>query len=149
MNRFEEYYHSILKRVSFAYDFRVESNSTLVCECVTDAFVHITGYTFEEISTYDRWLSLIHCNDISIFAKQIEYLLSGKSNISEFRIITKGGEIRWLRNYAHPAWGEVQGRVIRIYGTAQDITGRKESEYCIKESESGYYTLLKTANAIV
>lgn len=134
MNCFEEYYHSILKRIScFAYDFRVESNSTLVCECVTDTFVHITGYTFEEVNTYERWLSLIHYDDISIFAKQLEYLLSGKSNISEFRIITRGGEIRWLRNYAHPAWGETQGRVIRVYGTAQDITGQKESEYCIKE----------------
>lgn len=75
--------------------------------------------------------------------------LRNNSNISEFRIITKGGEIRWLRNYAHPAWGEVQGRVIRIYGTAQDITRQKESEYCIKESESGYCTLPATANAAV
>ncbi|MFN3532796.1 MAG: PAS domain-containing protein [Candidatus Brocadia sp.] len=150
MNCFEEYYHSILKRISsFAYDFRVESNGTLVCECVTDTFVHVTGYTFKEVSNYDRWLSLIHYDDISIFAKQLNCLLSGQSDISEFRIITKSGEIRWLRNYAHPVWGKPQDRVIRIYGTAQDITKQKQYEERIKESESEYYALFETANADV
>ena len=146
----KEYYRFNFKRIScFAYDFRVESNGTLVCECVTDTLVHVTGYTFEEVNAHGHWLSLIYPNDIPIFAKQLDCLLSGQSNIREFRIITKGGEIRWLRNYAHPAWGEGQGRVIRIYGTAQDITKQKQYEDRIKESESEYYTLLETANAII
>lgn len=123
MNFFEEYYHSDSKRISgFAYDFRVESNGTLVCECVTDTFVHITGYSFEGVNAHGHWLSLVYPNDIPILEKQIDCLLSGQSNVSEFRIITKSDEIRWLRNYAHPAWGDTQGRVIRIYGTAQVIT---------------------------
>ncbi|MCF6153942.1 MAG: PAS domain S-box protein [Candidatus Brocadia sp.] len=150
MNFFEEHYHSIFKRISsFAYDFRVESNGTLICECVTASFVHITGYTFEETNTCDCWLNLIHPDDISIFAEHLDCLLSGQSDIREFRIITKGGEIRWLRNYAHPSWRKTQGRVIRIYGTAQDITKQMQHEDRIKEPESGYYTLLETANATV
>ncbi len=150
MNYFEEYSHSIVRRISsFAYDFRVESNGAAVCECVTDTFVRITGYAFEEISTYERWLSFIHYADHSIFTKQRDCLLSGQPNISEFRIITKQGEIRWLRNYAHPVWGKTQGRVIRIYGSVQDITSQKRDEDYINESESGYYTLLKIVNVAV
>lgn len=150
MNFFEEHYHSIFKRISsFAYDFRVESNGNLICECVTDAFVHVTGYTFEEVNVYGYWLSLVYPNDAPILAKQLDCLLSGQSNVSEFRIITKSDEIRWLRNYAHPAWGEAQGRVIRIYGTAQDITKQMQHDDRIKESESEYYTSLETANATV
>jgi len=129
MNFFEEYYRSVSKRISsFAYAFRVESNGTLVCECVTDTFVHITGYPFEGVNAQGHWLSLVYPNDIPILEKQLDCLLSGQSNVSEFRIITKSDEIRWLRNYAHPAWGETQGRVIRIYGTAQDITKQMKLE---------------------
>lgn len=143
---FEEYYRSFLKRVSsFAYDFRVESSGILVCECVTDTFAQVTGYAFEGVNAHGHWLSLVYPNDIPILAKQLDCLLSGQSNVSEFRIITKSDEIRWLRNYAHPVWGETQGHVIRIYGTAQDITKQMQQEYRIKESESGYYTLLETA----
>jgi PAS domain S-box-containing protein len=147
---FEEYHCSIFKRIScFAYDFRVEFNGTLVCECVTDTFVRVTGYTFEEVSAHSHWLSLTYPDDTTILAKQLDCLLSGQSNISEFRIITKSGEIRWLRNYAHPARGKTQDRVIRIYGTAQDITKQKQYGDCVKESESGYYPQLETANDTV
>jgi len=150
MNFFEECYRFNFKRIScFAYDFRVESNGTLVCECVTDTFVRVTGYTFEEVNAHGHWLSLIYPNDIPILAKQLDCLLSGQSNIREFRIITKSGEIRWLRNYAHPVRGKAQGRVIRIYGTAQGITEPKQYEDHIKESESEYYALLETSNATV
>lgn len=140
MNSFKEYYCSFFKRVPcFAYDFQVKPCGALRCECVTDTFVHITGYALEDINTRNSWLDCIHPDDAFILTKQLNCLLSGQSNISEFRIVCKSGEIRWLRNYAHPVWAETQDRVIRIYGTAQDITEEKNCEDRVKEFETGYH----------
>ncbi|MBC7316806.1 MAG: hybrid sensor histidine kinase/response regulator, partial [Chloroflexi bacterium] len=40
----------------------------------------------------------------------------------------KDGEIRWLRDYGLPEWDAREGRVVRIYGAAEDITERKRAE---------------------
>ncbi len=109
----------------YTYTFRIEPDGTLFCECATDAFSHITGYTLEEVNGRGDWLSLIHPDDMSTFIQHRDHLFSGQSNISGFRIITKNGEVLWLRDYAQPVWGEAQGRVIHIYGTDQNITEHK------------------------
>lgn len=146
MNLFEEQYRSFYKRCehisSYAYDCRVEPNGTLVYECVTEPFIHITGYTLKEVNALGGRLSLVHPDDIHIFMKHLDYLFSDQSHISEFRIITKSGEGRWLRDFAQPVWGKVQGRIIRIYGTIQDITAQNQSDETLREPESIYHKLL-------
>ncbi len=126
MSTSERHYYPIFDHiVNYSYDLQVEPDGTLIGECVTDTFTHITGYSLEEVNTRGGWLSLIHMNDIPVFMKHLGQLLSGQSQVTEFRIITKNGETRWLCDYAQPVWGEIQNRVIRIYGTAQDVTQYK------------------------
>ena len=43
----------------------------------------------------------------------------------EYRIVTKNGDLRWMRDYARPVWDNVKGRLCYIYGAVQDITERK------------------------
>jgi diguanylate cyclase (GGDEF)-like protein/PAS domain S-box-containing protein len=118
--------------LDYAYTLRVESDGAFVCECVTDAFTPLTGHTLEEIDGHDGWYSLICPEDRTLFLQHRNYLLSGQPKISEFRIITKTGEKLWLRDYAQPVWGEAQGRVIHIYGTAHNITERNRTEERIR-----------------
>ncbi len=127
MNLLRRHYYPIFKHiVNYSYDLRIEPDNTLIGECVTDTFTHITGFTLEEINKCGGWLSLVHVDDIPCFIKHLNYLVSGQSNVTEFRIMTKNGEVRWLCDYAQPIWEEGQNRVVRIYGTAQDITKYKQ-----------------------
>jgi signal transduction histidine kinase len=48
--------------------------------------------------------------------------------VSEYRVITKSGQVRWVRDYSQPVWDTVEGRVVRVYGAVQDITERKQIE---------------------
>jgi len=55
-------------------------------------------------------------------------LLDNQSDVSEFRIVTQSGDIRWIRDHGLPLQDEEERRVIRIIGAARDITKRKRAE---------------------
>jgi PAS domain S-box-containing protein/putative nucleotidyltransferase with HDIG domain len=54
--------------------------------------------------------------------------MAGLDDTSEFRIVRKDGEARWLRDYAQPVWDDAESRVVRIYGSVKDITERRKAE---------------------
>jgi diguanylate cyclase (GGDEF)-like protein/PAS domain S-box-containing protein len=54
-------------------------------------------------------------------------VLAGHAHASEFRISTRHGTVRWLRDYAYPQRDDA-GQVIRIIGAASDITAHKQAE---------------------
>jgi len=52
----------------------------------------------------------------------------------EYRVVRPDGEVRWVRDRGFPL-RDGQGSVIGMCGTASDITGLKEAEAAIRESE--------------
>lgn len=126
----EERHRAISEFISdYAYSFRVEADNRLVREWVTaESFTRLTGYTPQEIDERGGWPSLIYPEDMPIAQARARRLFAGQHDVSEFRIVRKDGSIRWLRDHGHPIVDETQGRVIRIYGAAQDITDRKQRE---------------------
>jgi PAS domain S-box-containing protein len=125
----EERYRLISTSITdYAYAFRVLPNGHLVKEWHTKAFEVITGYDDEELDLLGGWGALIHPDDRHITAARAERLLRGEKDVSEFRIRTRNGELRWLQDTGLPIWDEAEGRVTWIYGAAQDITARKQAE---------------------
>mgnify|MGYP001062044775 CR=1 FL=1 len=154
----EECYRHISELISdYAYAFRVEEGNRLVREWVTDSFPRVTGYTSAEVDARGGWRALIHPDDMPIALAREMRLFAGETDVSEFRIVRKDGEVRWLRDHARPVWDAQQGRVVRIYGAAQDITERRESERRYRAlfenvpeivyalSPEGHFTLLNPA----
>jgi len=123
---------------AYAYSTRLEPDGTLVLEWVTGDFVQITGYPLEEIKKLGGPLTLIHPADRPIAAKRTEQLLAGYPHVSEFRIITRSGATRWLRDHGRPVRDERDKWTVRFYGTAQDITDRKQAEQALRESEERF-----------
>ncbi len=123
---------------TYAYSTRLEADGTLILEWVTGDFVQITGYPLEEIKKLGGPLTLIHPADRHIAVKRTEQLLAGHPHVSEFRILTKSGATRWLRDYGRPVRDRHEKWVVRFYGTAQDITDRKQAEQSLRESEERF-----------
>jgi PAS domain S-box-containing protein len=119
----------------YAYAFQVEPDQTFTPEWITEAVTRITGYTLSELEERGGWPTLVHPDDKLLLAERSQLLLTGQSDIREFRIITKSDQIRWLRDYARPTWNEQQGRVTCIYGAAQDITERRLLEEQFRQSQ--------------
>ena len=65
--------------------------------------------------------------------RRLQRLLAGEEDVSEYRIVTRDGETRWLRDYGRAVWDEAAGRVTRIYGAVEDITDRKFAEEAARE----------------
>ena len=129
----EDRYRLISELTSdITYAVRVEPDGTVVREWIAGALSHITGFTLDELAARGGWKSLMHPDDMPIALRHLQCHLSGQPDTSEYRIVTKSGETRWLRDYGHPVWDDAQDRVVRIIGAAQDITERKRAE---RESE--------------
>jgi diguanylate cyclase (GGDEF)-like protein/PAS domain S-box-containing protein len=116
----------------YAYALRIEPDGSTVREWVTDAYNRTTGFAPQELDAHGGWESLIYPEDVPIVKQRFERLMAGHSDISEFRIITKDGRMRWLRDYGKPVWDDAEGRVVRIYGAAQDITERRRVEAALQ-----------------
>ncbi|GAB4512852.1 MAG: hypothetical protein OHK0046_12980 [Anaerolineae bacterium] len=124
----EERHRIISETISdYAYSYIVQADGTLKKDWSTQAFHDITGFTFMEMDE-NGWEMLIHPEDRPLGVRRFENLLAGKVDVTEFRIVTKSGQIRWLRDHGHPVVDEKTGRVVHIYGAAQDITERKRYE---------------------
>ncbi|MCS6858876.1 MAG: response regulator, partial [Abditibacteriales bacterium] len=146
----EERYRAIAEVVSdYAYGFRVEEDGSLVTEWTTDALIRALGYTPEEIARLDSWLDVIHPDDLPLIVPLTQRLMAGQSQTGELRVLTRDGETRWLHYYVRPVWDETSGRVVRLYGAAQDITERKAAEDALHQQFMRISLLNQITRAIV
>ena len=89
----------------------------------------VTGITETAFDgTFDGYTDLIHPLDTVRVREAAERALAENTMFAEeFRIIRPGGDIRWLSNLGHAEYGEA-GTSLRMIGTVQDITRRKQVE---------------------
>lgn len=138
----EERYRTISSITSdIAYAFQVEANGTLTTRWVAGAYERITGFTMEELDAAGGWFHLVHHDDRPLVKAHIQTQLTGQPDTVEFRIITKNGDIHWLRDYASPVWDRARKRVTMTIGAAQDITEQKQAEIALQKSEEKFRSL--------
>jgi signal transduction histidine kinase len=76
-----------------------------------------------------------HPDDLPIALRRRQRLQAGQADVSEYRIIAKDGEIRWLRFYSRPVLEIEQDQVLRVYGAVQDITAIKRLEQQLGQAQ--------------
>jgi len=93
---------------------------------ITEAsYKRLTGYDWDEIGSTFK---LYHPDDVEAVKRDLAKTLEGQTTQGDYRIITKGGETRWIHLRRQSEWDEQHQRVVRFYGVAQDITERKRLE---------------------
>lgn len=84
--------------------------------------------------------SIVHPEDRETVKRNAHKMLrSGKSAPHEFRIITKGGDIRWIMETVSGI--KFQGRPA-ILGNSMDITERRRAEEALRTSEEKYRSVV-------
>jgi PAS domain S-box-containing protein len=128
--RASEERYRLISTVSSDYMFStiVTPDDSLDLNWVAGAFEKITGYSVAEYKQAGGWRFAIFKDDKVIDKKDFEKLKANQKVISEIRTIKKGGEIVWVRIYAHPVWNESKDCLVGIYGAVQDISDRKKAE---------------------
>jgi PAS domain S-box-containing protein len=131
----------------FSVAFRPDGE--VVSEWMTAAFERITGYTPQDFGVRGPWVRLFHPDDLPIAERIHSIARAGQPYVEEFRIITKSGETRWLREYGQPEWDAEQQRVVRLIAATQDITEAKRAEEAIRESEYHYRLITENTTDLI
>ncbi len=121
----ESRYRAVSEMMSdFAYAATIGPDG-LSFDWVTDSFNRISGYSIEDLASDP--IQMVHPDDRERVARDLAGHLRGEPIVSEYRIITRSGEVRRLRTHTRLARQEDDGYT-RIYGAAQDVTSRARLE---------------------
>lgn len=96
----------------------------------------------------EHWLEQIHPDDRPRIDAALQREQAGENFSEEYRFIRADGELRWLRSQAFPLKDEM-GAVVRIVGTVEDITERKQVEIALQQSEARFQEIAQTINQVV
>lgn len=97
-------------------------------------------------ASLENFLQVVHPDDlegVKAFSRQTIVSPSPDPQLHELRITAPGG-VRELELRAHVSLG-IDGRVVRLYGTAMDVTERRQAERASKD----YKEMLEHAEALV
>jgi diguanylate cyclase (GGDEF)-like protein/PAS domain S-box-containing protein len=119
--------------------YAVDDNGVLTY--VSPAIESFAGYAPSEVIGC-RFEEFIFEEDHQRIRESYLEILSGHgSGAGEYRVLTKSGEIRWMRTSSRPMFAD--GRVAGAQGVLSDITELKRAEEALRESEKRYRTLFQ------
>lgn len=125
LKRSEEQYR-LFTELATDYVYVVDMQQpSLAPSMVAGAFERVTGYTPHEIGQLGGWTQVMHPDDRQSVEELTEALRSGRPFVNEYRIITKGGEVRWLRDRALPITDPTTGALLKLVGGVRDITDNR------------------------
>ncbi|MCW7489868.1 PAS domain-containing sensor histidine kinase [Leptospira meyeri] len=127
----------------YIYSAKIE-NGEVVAEWSSKELRTTSGYSIEEISKLGGWFNIIIKEDLTNIAERMTKILKGETGVVEYRIRTKSGKIKWLRDYTRPIRDE-SGKVTSIIGAAKDITSEKETELKYLVSSQRYHAAMESA----
>lgn len=97
-------------------------------EWVSEAFELITGYTIGDVNGLGSWEKLVHPEDREWATIEAQKAFRNETVVVEYRILTKQGEVKWIRDCIKPFTDAGTGAVVKMMGGVQDITERKQVE---------------------
>jgi diguanylate cyclase (GGDEF)-like protein/PAS domain S-box-containing protein len=120
----------LVERVGFAaaltsscfYVLRVGADCRLELEWADSSIQALTGYTPEELQGEGGIFALVVPADAAELRRRNQAVLAGRQATAEYRIRTRDGRERWLRDTARPELSELDEVVVRVVGTLRDIS---------------------------
>ncbi|MEP6900595.1 MAG: PAS domain S-box protein, partial [Actinomycetota bacterium] len=99
--------------------------------------------------TLTDFTKLVHPEDLAKLVSAGQIAIDSHQKYSaEFRIINPHGEIQWLANNGLAEYG-TNGLPVRLIGTVQDITERKQAENSLRESEENFRAIIQATTQFV
>jgi PAS domain S-box-containing protein len=104
-------------------------------------WLDLTGLTRDE-ALGEGWARVPHPEDLPLMAEAwTRSLQTGDPYDVEHRIRLADGSYRWMRSRAYPRRDRVSGKIVRWYGTTEDIDDRKRAEAALREGELRFRTM--------
>jgi len=125
----EEMYRSLLNNIREAV-FEVDENG--IVRFVSNGIERIAGYSPAEICGHE-FSEFIYADDIEFLREQFELVARNILEASEYRLVRKNGEIRWISSSSRPIYKD--GRFCGLNGVLIDIHDRKIAEQALQRQQ--------------
>jgi PAS domain S-box-containing protein len=129
------------------FDEAVEDGRTVY---VSPRVEELLGYTVAELTrSIDDWVAtVVHPEDRALVEEVTSRVNNGRREASEYRLVTRGGDIVWVHDDAAPVFDE-DGAVVAVRGFLFDITARKRAEDDVRAAEERYRSLVEDLPGVV
>lgn len=126
----EEKYRDLVENMNdIIYALDTEGIVTYISPAI-ESFIQ---YTPREIVGH-HFKEFIYREDLQKLTENFQGTFSGHAAANEYRILTKSGDIRWMRTSSRPIFTE--DRVTGVQGVLADITSHKKAEEQIRQLSS-------------
>jgi PAS domain S-box-containing protein len=144
----EREYQELMERLNFAiegaelgvWDWNPKTNDVTFDERWTG----MLGYTTDELEPhYQTWADLVHPDDLDRTEEALEKLKSGDTDTyqHEFRMQTKDGDWKWIRDIGKVFEWNDDGEAVRAVGIHQDITEERKRQDAVERQRDELATL--------
>ncbi len=118
----------------YLWQAKIDENGNFNYIIFTEGVKKITGYSAEDfIKGKIKWQELVHPADEDMAEQFDREVIEGKITSAEYRIISKDGEVKWVKDYAFPV---VEGESVKIInGYTVDITNEKRLQNQLIQSQ--------------
>jgi PAS domain S-box-containing protein len=100
---------------------------------VNEAWMEYSGLSYDEAMN-NEWMNMIHPEDREMqVSAWYDKTKKGEASFSEYRIINKAGQVRWVNGGAIPI-GNSEGVITGYIGTLSDVTNIKQALELLKRS---------------
>lgn len=115
---------------------------------VSPAYEKICGRSVERLCSSPKgYHEVVHPEDRERMEERF-HVLPKQAFCEQFRIVRPDGAIRWLSCQGFPVLDD-QGEIIRLVGTAQDITVEKDAAAALRASEDRYRDLVEHSQDLI
>ena len=98
----------------------------------SDQMFLVLGFDPEKaVPDYETFLETLHPEDREKFDEAFQEALNGTPYNIEARVIHSGGTIHWFNTQGFPR-ADQDGNIVKLFGTLQDITERKQAEVALR-----------------
>ena len=113
---------------------------------VSDELLRILQLSRED-ATQEAFIRVIHPEDLEIVMAKLRLGIEfGQYYEIEHRLLLDDGTVKWVYTIVEPSGS---GKIIKLYGTTQDVTDRKQVEVTLRNQKNEFQAIFDSVNDAV
>ncbi|MDP3582952.1 MAG: PAS domain S-box protein [Ignavibacteria bacterium] len=126
----EEKFRALSKITSdYAFSVTINADKSKTLDWITNEFKKEMGFPFQNLLNRKIWRKYFQPEEQAMILELSRSIYKNIKTAAEFRIIKSNGNVIWQRGTFKPIYDRKEKRVVKYYGTLEDITEKKKIEF--------------------